>query len=95
MSGADNEDPRTRRLLERERRRAERMKSLAEGPPSPCISICQMDERTNLCKGCHRTIDEIREWIITPPAERHRILAELEKRRHSLPPALAAATSKP
>lgn len=29
---------------------------------SPCLSICTMDEETNWCKGCFRTVDEIIAW---------------------------------
>ncbi|MFZ5792765.1 MAG: DUF1289 domain-containing protein [Pseudomonadota bacterium] len=83
------EDLRTRRLLEREKRRAERLKQLADGPPSPCIGVCRIDERSGWCLGCYRTIDEIREWIIMPPAERHRLLVALTQRRHAQPPAEA------
>ncbi|MEO6626348.1 MAG: DUF1289 domain-containing protein [Burkholderiaceae bacterium] len=40
---------------------------LAEDPtallmPSPCISICRMDDSNGLCLGCHRTIEEIIAW---------------------------------
>jgi predicted Fe-S protein YdhL (DUF1289 family) len=81
------DDQRARRILDRERRRAERLKSLAEGPASPCIGICRIDDRTGWCIGCYRNIDEIREWMITPPAERHRMLEELKQRRMTQPPA--------
>ena len=30
--------------------------------PSPCQSICVMDEHSLLCKGCLRNIDEIAAW---------------------------------
>lgn len=30
--------------------------------PSPCNSVCKMDESSSLCKGCRRTIDEIVAW---------------------------------
>ena len=30
--------------------------------PSPCISLCEMDQATGLCRGCLRTIDEIVAW---------------------------------
>ena len=26
---------------------------------SPCVKVCQMDPRRNLCLGCKRTLDEI------------------------------------
>lgn len=83
------DDQRARRLLERERRRAERLKALAEGPPSPCIGVCRIDDRSGWCIGCFRNIDEIREWMIMPPAERHRLLEELKQRRASQSPAAA------
>lgn len=30
--------------------------------PSPCISVCRMNEASGLCEGCLRTIDEIASW---------------------------------
>ena len=69
------------RLLDRERRRAERLRLLASGPPSPCIAVCRLDEATGYCEGCWRTIDEIRDWIIMLPDERHAVLARLAERR--------------
>jgi predicted Fe-S protein YdhL (DUF1289 family) len=69
------------RQAARERRRAERRRLLASGPPSPCVSVCQMDPMTGYCVGCLRTIDEIRDWIITPPDERQKILDQLPGRK--------------
>ena len=69
------------RLLERERRRAERRRLLASGPASPCIAVCRLDEATGFCEGCFRTIDEIRDWIIMSPEERQRLLDALALRR--------------
>ena len=71
----------TQRILARERRRAERRRLLAQGPASPCVAICRLDERTGLCLGCHRTIDEIRDWPILAPDERNRVLESIEERR--------------
>ena len=34
----------------------------AQMVPSPCMSVCQMDESLGLCQGCLRTLDEIRAW---------------------------------
>ena len=67
--------------LSRQQRRDERMRLLASGPPSPCISVCQMDPMTGYCLGCTRTIDEIRDWIILLPDERSVILARIAARR--------------
>ena len=33
-----------------------------EVPSSPCISVCRMTEKTGLCEGCFRTLDEITGW---------------------------------
>lgn len=68
-------------MRRREMRRALRLRALAEGPPSPCISVCQIDDATGLCLGCRRTIDEIRDWIIMSPEERQRLLNVLPSRR--------------
>jgi uncharacterized protein len=65
----------------REERRILRLRALAEGPPSPCISVCQIDDTTGLCLGCRRTIDEIRDWIIMPKEEREKLLEALAQRR--------------
>jgi uncharacterized protein len=29
---------------------------------SPCNSVCKMDQKSSLCLGCWRTIDEIVAW---------------------------------
>ena len=30
--------------------------------PSPCISVCRIDETSGLCIGCYRSITEIIDW---------------------------------
>jgi hypothetical protein len=35
---------------------------LAQPVPSPCISVCKINEQTGLCEGCWRTLDEIALW---------------------------------
>lgn len=68
------------KLTDREKRRLERRRLLASGPPSPCISVCQIDPATGWCIGCKRTIDEIRDWIISTPDERQKILDQIAQR---------------
>jgi predicted Fe-S protein YdhL (DUF1289 family) len=75
--GQKDPDERRRR---REQRRTERLRLLASGPPSPCISVCQIDDATGWCLGCKRTVDEIRDWIIMTPDERQRVLDLLASR---------------
>ena len=43
----------------------------AEPVPSPCISVCRMDDASGLCSGCLRTLDEIAGWsTFDEPAKR-------------------------
>lgn len=30
--------------------------------PSPCISVCRINDATGLCEGCLRTLSEIAAW---------------------------------
>lgn len=57
---------------------------------SPCIQVCVMDVRSQLCAGCGRTLAEIAAWSTFTPAERRRIMALLPERRRA---AEAAALS--
>lgn len=54
--------------------------------PSPCINVCKMDERTGLCQGCFRTLDEIAAWSASSDAARLDILAKVAKRRQEHDP---------
>ncbi|MGH6933317.1 MAG: DUF1289 domain-containing protein [Dongiaceae bacterium] len=76
-------DPDTERLLARERRRSLRRQQLAGGPPSPCVSICRLDDVTGYCAGCFRTVDEIREWMIMMPDVRLDLLHRLDERKRA------------
>ena len=33
-----------------------------QAPPSPCVSLCQMQAETGWCWGCRRSLDEIAQW---------------------------------
>ncbi len=48
--------------------------------PSPCMSVCQMDEATALCEGCLRTLDEIGQWGNADDARRLAIWQAIEVR---------------
>jgi predicted Fe-S protein YdhL (DUF1289 family) len=51
--------------LERIAQRAREVRALADASgtlPSPCVSVCRMDEASGLCEGCLRTLDEIAAW---------------------------------
>jgi prolyl-tRNA editing enzyme YbaK/EbsC (Cys-tRNA(Pro) deacylase)/predicted Fe-S protein YdhL (DUF1289 family) len=48
--------------------------------PSPCISVCSMDPVTDLCAGCLRTIDEIRQWSRADDAAKRLMWQRIEQR---------------
>ena len=47
---------------------------------TPCIAVCMMDPRTNLCLGCGRTLPEIARWQRMESAERLAVMAQLPTR---------------
>jgi len=51
-----------------------------KGVPSPCMSVCQMDEEAGLCQGCLRTLDEIRQWGSANDTQRRSIWQAIEAR---------------
>jgi prolyl-tRNA editing enzyme YbaK/EbsC (Cys-tRNA(Pro) deacylase)/predicted Fe-S protein YdhL (DUF1289 family) len=52
----------------------------AENVPSPCISVCRMNEVTGLCEGCLRTLDEIRQWANADDSAKRTIWTRIEQR---------------
>jgi hypothetical protein len=49
--------------------------------PSPCVSVCAMDEASGLCTGCHRTLDEIAAWSVLDDDGKRAVLAAASTRR--------------
>ena len=47
---------------------------------SPCINVCRMTEDRSHCKGCFRTIDEIRAWSKADSEQRQQIWMQLLQR---------------
>jgi uncharacterized protein len=47
--------------------------------PSPCVLVCRIEDGE--CVGCHRTTDEIRDWIIMSEYEQKKLLHELKWRK--------------
>lgn len=47
---------------------------------TPCIKICEIDQPSQLCRGCGRSLHEIAHWGRYSPAERSRIMRELATR---------------
>lgn len=51
------------------------------GVPSPCVSICELDEARSRCKGCYRTLQEIAAWGVLDDDEKREVWAEIEARQ--------------
>jgi uncharacterized protein len=49
--------------------------------PSPCISVCRLDEATGLCIGCLRTLDEIAAWSTLDDAGKRAVWQAIATRR--------------
>lgn len=56
----------------------------AQDLPSPCVSVCRMDEALGLCAGCLRSIDEIAGWSRTDDARRRAIWQRVAERAAGL-----------
>ncbi|KLN59906.1 hypothetical protein WH96_14310 [Kiloniella spongiae] len=72
---------REERTARRKKRREKLLQELDSSIPSPCTSVCQMDDLTQLCIGCHRTINEIRDWVIMTGDEKQDLLESINQRR--------------
>ena len=51
--------------------------------PSPCINVCKMNDRSGLCEGCLRTLDEIAVWGQANDPQKRTILARVVERREA------------
>ena len=47
---------------------------------TPCIAVCMIDPKSNLCLGCGRTLPEIARWHRMESAERLAVMALLPRR---------------
>lgn len=48
--------------------------------PSPCIGICQSDEK-GLCKGCFRSRDERQTWIHLTSDDKQKVIKRCQQRK--------------
>ena len=68
----------------RRKRRSRRGRSAAQtidySVPSPCIAVCEYNDE-GLCKGCLRSADEIRDWIIMNREQKLQVLDLIAERR--------------
>lgn len=49
--------------------------------PSPCISLCKMNQDTGLCEGCWRTLDEVVIWGIASDTIKREIWQKIYQRK--------------
>jgi predicted Fe-S protein YdhL (DUF1289 family) len=64
------------------------VKASAQAPtavPSPCVSLCRIDERTGLCVGCLRTLEEIAGWTAFDDEQRRQVWIAIAGRRADAP----------
>ena len=54
------------------------------GPPSPCVSLCEMAPDTGLCRGCLRNIDEIVAWGTADDDYKRAVWVEIRKREEQM-----------
>ncbi|PLW76782.1 DUF1289 domain-containing protein [Cohaesibacter celericrescens] len=47
---------------------------------SPCIQVCTIDKKSDLCYGCARSLDEIRDWGMMSDSEQEAIVAQIDER---------------
>ena len=66
--------------LQRLTRRVPAVLGMAKDLPSPCQSICLMDEASGLCNGCMRTLPEIAAWGSLNDEEKRLIWLQIEVR---------------
>jgi predicted Fe-S protein YdhL (DUF1289 family) len=48
--------------------------------PSPCISVCHMDEASGLCEGCLRTLEEIACWSTLGETDKREVWSSIGRR---------------
>jgi uncharacterized protein len=62
---------------------------MSAGVGSPCCSVCKMNDRTGLCDGCYRTIDEIIAWSTMADDAKRRVWKLLPARKQTVADKLA------
>ncbi|MDG1445409.1 MAG: DUF1289 domain-containing protein, partial [Methylophilaceae bacterium] len=51
---------------------------------SPCIGVCVVDEVSQLCQGCFRTLGEIQDWSDLSFSQKQAIVNEASQREAGL-----------
>ena len=74
---------------------AEIAQSTDSDVPSPCISVCRMDDISGLCWGCYRTLDEIVKWGASGDAEKRAMWRLITQRIASASASASASAPAP
>ena len=48
---------------------------------SPCTSVCDIDPKDGLCKGCKRTKEEIFNWLRLSDLAKKKVLLTINRRK--------------
>ena len=48
---------------------------------SPCIKVCKHDEEEEFCIGCHRSKQELQDWLIMTREQKLETLKKIEERQ--------------
>ncbi len=48
---------------------------------SPCTSVCEIDPKSGLCKGCSRTKEEIFGWLRYSDTDKKQVLLTINRRK--------------
>ncbi|QVL46076.1 MAG: DUF1289 domain-containing protein [Methylophilaceae bacterium] len=60
------------------------MADLSNEVASPCISVCVIDEVTQICQGCFRTLHEIEDWWGLDNAQKQKVIDDANQRASSM-----------
>ena len=58
--------------------------NIDQSTSSPCNGFCEIDKKTNLCKGCFRTISEIVSWQNYSDKQKLEVLQRVKERKEKL-----------
>jgi uncharacterized protein len=56
------------------------VQAMAGDVPSPCVSVCRMDELREFCVGCSRTLEELRQWRSMGNEDKKAVWARIAQR---------------
>ena len=63
------------------RRRPRPIRNIDHSIPSPRIKVCQFKKDELVCKGCYRSQDEVRNWMIMTKEDKEASLAQVKIRQ--------------